>query len=85
MHRREEPLAPDRHPGHLAIGDDHHPAKIIGDLLRIDAAQSSISASKPQPVHDIGCSINPKCRVTRVMPAPTGTSVTRSAGSMRVS
>ncbi len=54
MHRREEPLAPDCHPGHVAIGDDHHPAKIIGDLLRIDAAQGRIAASQPQPVHDIG-------------------------------
>src|SRR5438128_11871934 len=47
VHRREEPLAPDRHPGHLAIGDDHHPPQVVGDLLRIDAPQRSIAASQP--------------------------------------
>src|SRR6267378_2037021 len=54
MHCGEEPFAPYRHPGHLAAGDNHDPAKIIGDLLRIDAAQSMVMAGEPQSVHDIG-------------------------------
>ena len=37
VHRCKQPLTPNRQPRHFAAGDHHHAAKIIGDLLGIDA------------------------------------------------
>src|SRR5882724_10263858 len=54
VHSREEPLAPHRHARYLAARDNHDPAKIIGDLVWIDAAQSMVMAGEPQSLHDIG-------------------------------
>ena len=83
VHRREEPLPPDSHPGHLAVGNDHDPARIEGDFLGVDAAQVRVRQASFSPSITLGCSMNPKCSSTRVMPWPTGISFTRSSGSTR--
>jgi len=54
VHRGEEPLPPHDHPRHLAARDDHHPAKVISDLLGDDVPQVGIPTGEPQPIHDIG-------------------------------
>jgi hypothetical protein len=48
MHRREEALPPYGHPGHLATRDDQDPSGIKGDPLRVDAAQTRITAGEFQ-------------------------------------
>ena len=50
VHCSEDPLAPDRHPGHFAVGDDYDPARVKGDPVEVDAAQSGVAAGEFEPL-----------------------------------
>ena len=76
VHRGEQGLSPGRHAGSLA-GDHHHPPEIVGDVLRIDAMKFGLRQASFSPSITSGVSMKPKWKITRVMPAPTGSSLMR--------
>ena len=46
MHRRKDPLTPNRHPGDDTTGHNHDPARVKGDSIGVDAAQSRVAAGE---------------------------------------